>query len=130
MAVRQRDAKGRFLGTGGAKPGDFTITFDRAAEKKLLAAGPIALTRVAEAITKQAKVHPPSPVLTGTNRRSIDWDAPSPNVRRVFTQSGYGAFLEFGTKKMAAQPYMKPAFDLVRGSVDKIIAQVRRETSG
>ena len=108
--------------------GEFKITFDRAAEKKLLAAGEIALTRTAEAIRREAKIR--SPFLTGTNRRSIEMDAPSPNVRRIFTQSGYGIFREWGTKKMAARPYMKPAFDFVLGSVDKIIAQVRRETSG
>ncbi len=108
--------------------GEFKITFDRAAEKKLLAAGPIVLTRVAEAITKEAKKR--SPFLTGTNRRSIDWDAPSPMTRRIFTQSGYGIFLEWGTKKMAARPYMKPAFDFVAGMIGQILAKVRQETSG
>jgi hypothetical protein len=30
---------------------------------------------------------------------------------RVYTQSGYGGFLEVGTAKMDAQPYIKPGFD-------------------
>ncbi len=30
---------------------------------------------------------------------------------RIYTQSGYGGFLEIGTAKMDAQPYIKPAFD-------------------
>lgn len=34
----------------------------------------------------------------------------------------YGAFVEYGTSKMAAQPYMRPAFDTKAGEAERIIA--------
>ena len=54
-----------------------------------------------------------SPSGTGTNRRSIDTEtevtAEGPKAT-LFTQSGYGGYLEVGTEKMRAQPYLYPAF--------------------
>jgi HK97 gp10 family phage protein len=53
-----------------------------------------------------------SPYLTGTNRRSIDTDVtetPEGIQARIFSQSGYGGYLEIGTRKMKARPYMFPA---------------------
>lgn len=50
---------------------------------------------------------------TGTNRRSIDFtvNADENGVQaQLFTQSGYGGYLETGTSKMRAQPYLYPAF--------------------
>ena len=71
-----------------------------------------------------------SPALTGHNRRSLAGevsgmgtvaqgeDATSERVvddskieGAVYSTSGYGGFLETGTVKMAARPYMKPAMD-------------------
>lgn len=61
-----------------------------------------------------------SPVDTGHNRRSIDY-----NVKglegAVYSTSGYGGFLETGTSKMAARPYMKPALDKNIGKLGKYI---------
>lgn len=34
------------------------------------------------------------------------------NAARVFTQSGYGGYQEFGTRNMAAQPYMRPGLQV------------------
>ena len=51
---------------------------------------------------------------TGNNRRSIDSEVKEEGgrvVAEVFTQSGYGGYLEIGTTKMPARPYLKPAFD-------------------
>lgn len=49
---------------------------------------------------------------TGHNRRSIDSDveltADGPKAS-LFTQSGYGGYLETGTSKMPARPYLWPA---------------------
>jgi HK97 gp10 family phage protein len=50
---------------------------------------------------------------TGTNRRSIDYEVeirPDGVYVKLFTQSGYGGYLELGTFKMPAQPYLWPAF--------------------
>jgi len=51
-----------------------------------------------------------SPVLTGNNRRSIQYTAKG-LAGSIFSTSGYGGFLETGTVKMAARPYFKPALD-------------------
>ena len=59
-----------------------------------------------------------TPVKTGNNKRSISIDpAKKTNdapVARVFTTSGYGGWLEIGTSKMAARPYMGPAFEAAK----------------
>jgi HK97 gp10 family phage protein len=51
-----------------------------------------------------------SPVDTGNNRSSITYERLGPMKWRVFTQSGYGAYLELGTFKMPARPYFATAF--------------------
>jgi len=51
-----------------------------------------------------------SPVATGNNRRSIDYEAKALEGK-VFSTSGYGGFLETGTSRMSARPYFKPALD-------------------
>lgn len=55
-------------------------------------------------------IKPPSPFLTGNNRRSMRYDAKGLEGS-VYSTSGYGGYLETGTSKMAARPYMKPALD-------------------
>lgn len=62
-----------------------------------------------------------SPVLTGNNRRSIKGETSGFGSGEVVDQdkiqgavystSGYGGFLETGTRKMGARPYFKPAAD-------------------
>ncbi len=49
-----------------------------------------------------------SPVRWGTNRRSIDYWVRKLKAR-IFSTSGYGGWLEVGTRKMAARPYFHPA---------------------
>ncbi len=51
-----------------------------------------------------------SPVLTGHNRRSIQYWARKLRGR-IFSTSGYGGYLEVGTSKMPARPYFRPAAD-------------------
>lgn len=45
----------------------------------------------------------------GTNKKSITIDGKGME-RRIYTQSGYGGWLEIGTEKMAARPYIMPGF--------------------
>lgn len=52
-----------------------------------------------------------------TLRNSIARDAPSQLTRRVGTNLDYGLFLELGTKKMAARPWLEVA---LWASADKI----------
>jgi HK97 gp10 family phage protein len=50
---------------------------------------------------------------TGHNRQSIEADVvltPQGPQATLITQSGYGGYLEVGTSKMRAQPYIWPAF--------------------
>ena len=51
-----------------------------------------------------------SPVLTGNNRRSIKYEVKKLSGS-VYSTSGYGGYLETGTRKMGAKPYFKPALD-------------------
>jgi len=57
-----------------------------------------------------------SPVLTGNNRRSIQFEvgpggevAREPLTGAIYSTSGYGGYLETGTVKMAPRPYIYPA---------------------
>lgn len=50
---------------------------------------------------------------TGHNRQSLDvefTETPSGTQVQLFGQSGYSGYLEVGTAKMRAQPYIWPAF--------------------
>jgi HK97 gp10 family phage protein len=50
---------------------------------------------------------------TGHNRRTIDVTVKETDngvEAQLFTQSSYGGYLETGTSKMRAQPYLYPAF--------------------
>lgn len=50
---------------------------------------------------------------TGHNRQSLDvefTETPSGPQAKLFSQSGYGGYLEVGTSKMRAQPYIWPAW--------------------
>lgn len=51
-----------------------------------------------------------SPVETGNNRRSIQFEARGLSGS-IYSTSGYGGYLETGTRFMAARPYFRPALD-------------------
>lgn len=53
-----------------------------------------------------------SPVKTGNNRRRIQKDKLSNWLYNIETYSGYGAYLETGTYKMPARPYLYPSLVL------------------
>lgn len=44
----------------------------------------------------------------------------------VHSQAGYSGFLEFGTRKMSAQPYMRPAFYAGRAQIIQDFEDVAR----
>jgi HK97 gp10 family phage protein len=55
-----------------------------------------------------------SPYLTGKNRASIETqyaEGQDGTTMDLFTTSGYGGYLEAGTRKMAARPYLYPAYE-------------------
>lgn len=83
------------------------------------------VTEEGAAINEAMGKKPPHILGTGTNRRSIDFTVEQTEngpVAKMFTQSGYGGYLETGTSKMRAQPYMYPAFI---ENVDQIPATVK-----
>jgi HK97 gp10 family phage protein len=54
------------------------------------------------------------PVLTGTLRRSIHTLIEHDGMTAVIGPSvDYGLYVEFGTRRMAARPYMRPAAEAV-----------------
>lgn len=58
-------------------------------------------------IETQAKLR--VPVDTGALRNSIQTEMETDTSGVVFTNQEYAAYVEYGTSKMAAQPYMTPA---------------------
>ena len=73
----------------------------------------------------------PPYVQTGMLRRSITWAAPTKLIRLVGSmlrpqgESGshsYAWYLEYGTSKMAARPYLLPALRRLRATLFRIIA--------
>ena len=57
-----------------------------------------------------------SPVLTGNNKRSIEYKSDD-KTGQINSTSGYGGYLETGTSKMDPQPYFRPALD---ANIDKL----------
>ncbi|MCC6490676.1 MAG: HK97 gp10 family phage protein [Candidatus Hydrogenedentes bacterium] len=100
-----RDSKGRFV-----KSSAVVIT-DRTAEALKTMQGLHAdrLRDFAEEMVDEAKDI--VPVDTGNLRDSIDFtEEREQGLVKVFTQTGYGAWVELGTSRMAARPYLAPAF--------------------
>ena len=82
-----------------------------------------------EGLDYNREKHPNWPLIkvggTGNNRRSIDVETEMTEIgpkSTLFTQSGYGGWLETGTSKMRAQPYLWPAFMAFK---DKIITRAK-----
>jgi len=67
---------------------------------------------------------------TGHNRQSIDaavTDTPEGPQAEMYTTSGYGGYLELGTSKMRAQPYLNPAFEQ---HIGELPAKVKEKITG
>ena len=72
-----------------------------------------------------------SPVDTGANRDSIfvaeGEDVGGAPAYRVGPTTEYGPFLEFGTYKMIARPYMVPALESESPRLQEAIAQIMKD---
>lgn len=84
-----------------------------------------------------------SPYQYGTNRRSLTYEvsgfpafqpdggksmapafvSPTKTEAALYSTSGYGGFLETGTNRMKARPYIKPAFDRHKDQIPKLIKE-------
>jgi len=70
-----------------------------------------AMNRAGEAVVEEARRL--VPVDTGRLRASIGFTySTSRRVLTVYADEFYAAFVEFGTSKMAAQPFLRPALGL------------------
>jgi hypothetical protein len=70
--------------------------------------------------------HNPQGIPGGTNRRSIDTEVTQNGSKvsaSLFTQSGYGGYLELGTYKMKAWPYLYPAFEMFKNTIPQRIRE-------
>lgn len=66
------------------------------------------------------------PVDTGALRNSIMVDEATPDRAVIAPHTDYAEHVEFGTSRMAAQPYLRPALDEHEGEIlDAIEAAVR-----
>lgn len=69
----------------------------------------------ARIVETHAKVY--CPVDTGTLRNSIMVDEVTPERAVIAPHTDYAEHVEFGTSRMAAQPYMRPALDQHEGEI-------------
>lgn len=100
--------------------------------KALFAGGELIQTHAQRSITAGAvsgKGHVPSRPGeppnqdTGVLANSIETTQPSTLRVLVTSNAGYSAALEFGTSKMAARPFMRPARDAKRKEVKTLVEQ-------
>lgn len=87
---------------------------------------------VSTAMQGQADARDYCPVKTGNLKRSIQWRLEPGSdgfTGSVYTGCSYSIFVEFGTRKQRAQPYMWPAYVMLRENFDKglraIAARIR-----
>ena len=65
-----------------------------------------------------------APVDTGNLRSSITHKVVSDEEARVGTNVDYAPWVEGGTSKMAAQPFLRPALDNNKSRIEKMIGDV------
>jgi HK97 gp10 family phage protein len=91
--------------------------FDTQRAKRKVRAGTFEAVRDTFEIDIKTDAKANSPVKTGLNRQTIDTEVGEVQqgiAAEIFTQSGYGGFLELGTVKLKARPYIYPAFNKFR----------------
>lgn len=75
-----------------------------------------------------------APVLTGNLKRNIEKSDPQNGEVEVYVDNQgnayYGYMLEYGTSKMAAQPFMGPAFNQSKGKMQQAMADSIRKRLG
>lgn len=72
----------------------------------------------------QRKAMAKAPIDTGTLMRSITMDTKDDGLTATVTpEAEYAAYVEYGTRFMAAQPYLRPAFETMR---PRFIADLRK----
>ncbi|MFP4323771.1 MAG: hypothetical protein ACLFTK_15055 [Anaerolineales bacterium] len=80
------------------------------------------VVHIAEAWSSSTPAAPGDPpaIDTGALAASIRLE-PTPQGYRVGTPLIYGAWLEFGTREMAARPWLRPALEAVRAEARSLV---------
>lgn len=66
-----------------------------------------------------------APVDTGNLKRMIEIDFSDGGLTgKVTSSAGYSGYLEWGTRFMSAQPYMRPSFKVVGGQFDRDMSRL------
>lgn len=60
---------------------------------------------------------------SGNLRRNIETEIGGPNLVTVTSYAGYSQALEFGTSRMAARPFMRPAAERGRPEVTRLVGR-------
>jgi HK97 gp10 family phage protein len=91
-----------------ARKAGFQIVFNRIPQviAEVEANAQRTVAKVADAIAEDARGH--APVRTGRLRSSIE-GRPKGKQADIAVDADYAAFVEFGTYKMAAKPFLTPA---------------------
>lgn len=106
-------------------PAQLAVMFGQAASTQIV--------KIADAVTvagieTQNRARVRAPVDTGALRASISTSAPSLSGVEVSIEVGpevnYGAFVEYGTSRAGAQPYMEPSADEVTPLLEKALADL------
>lgn len=95
-----------------AKSSGFIVVFNRLPElvAEIEASSRSAPKRVADRIASDARAR--APVQTGYLRSSIESASiEAGKSAEVYVGAEYGAYVEYGTYKMAARPFLTPAFE-------------------
>ena len=80
-----------------------------------------AVREAAMLVERDAKIN--VPVDTSRLRGSIGAEEMTPLLFEVGTNVEYAAFVEFGTSKAAAQPYLEPAVEMARKEFPNLIKE-------
>lgn len=72
----------------------------------------------------EAKAKQLAPVRTGRLRSSIHTTQKNPKLVLVGSNVRYAPFVEFGTVKTPAQPYLRPALQAVKPNMNRIVGEL------
>lgn len=92
--------------------------------REMVVASRAAITEVAVGVTNLAKQY--CPVDTGRLRSSISFEVDTRATATVGTNVEYAPYVEYGTSRMAAQPYLRPAVHEYEAKMRGIVVDVIR----
>lgn len=81
-------------------------------------------------LTSAIKIHnkakEKAPVRTGALRNSITYELEDEYTAKIGAYMPYAIYVEFGTRKMEARPYLTPAFEEVEKEFKEKLAEILR----